>query len=145
MSQSSSKSASSSSTTYNTETNNLNLQGIDGLAIAGVEGSTINVLDNEAIRNSFDFARDSGEVFSDAANKSLDRAFDFALDTLGRADRAVSAAQQTSERALVTALGQTSQALESKSDVEAGGAQRLLVFAVVAVAGSIALVYVMNR
>lgn len=45
-----SNSATSSSTAYNTKTDNLNLQGIEGLAVAGNDGTTtVSILDAGAI------------------------------------------------------------------------------------------------
>lgn len=90
---------------------------------------------------SFDFARENARQFSNSVNDSFDRAFQFASDTLGILDRGSSELQRTQDRVLSAALSQTSAALSSKSDVEAGGAQRLLYFALAAVAGFLGLVY----
>ena len=120
------------------------------IALGG--GGVVNVLDAGAIEKSFDFAEGAGSDafdfasenarrFSDSVNESFDRAFQFASDTLGILDRGSSELQKTQDRVLSSALSQTSAALASKSDVEAGGAQRLLYFALAAVAGFLGLVY----
>lgn len=139
---------SSSSQTTNVKTANV---GADNGAIAASEGSSVNVLDAGAIKNSldfagnanaknlefaaasldfsteginnaFDFSTASAKQFSEASASALDTAFQFAKESLGLVKNTVEATQKTSDSAINSALNQVDSA-------NSGGAQRLLYLA----------------
>lgn len=136
-------SSSSESTTNVTNVKTSNV-GAEGGAIAASEGSTVNVLDSGAVKNSldfsglvvghsldfateginsaFDFSTASAKQFSDASAAALDSAFKFASESLGLVKDTVDASQATSDKSISAALSQVDSA-------NSGGAQRLLYLA----------------
>jgi len=66
---------SSSSTTNNTKTQNLSLQGTEGNTFAGVESSTINLTDGGAIEKMFQVTQAALNKGEEASRKAMDIAF----------------------------------------------------------------------
>ncbi len=77
------KSRSSNKQIYKTTTKNLNIQGVEGMVLAGNENSTINVTDGGAIEKMADIQKAS-LVFAERASRN---ALDFAYQA-GRPDAA---------------------------------------------------------
>lgn len=106
-----------SDTEYNTETQNLNLQGTEGMAIAGNEGNVdVSVLDAGAI----------------------DRAFQFAAESLGTVQHVASAGQQSFEKAL-------SATLATADASQTGGSERLVQLGGLALGAVLILALLMRR
>lgn len=89
-----SSSSTSASTSYDTRTNNFNLQGIeDGLTVAGA-GNTVTVTDGGAIKAIENVANKSVERASDISIKSLDLSRFAVGESLAHAERASRSAMQ---------------------------------------------------
>ncbi|SRR5258706_2310158 len=135
MSQSASRSSTTSSTTYNTRTDNFNLQGTSGgTIVAGNEGATINLLDDGAIAHAFDFA-----------NKAEGDAFDFgrnALDFAGTVNqRAINSLEMGFDK-----NAQVLTNLANKVTLDSGErVQAVTQYALLAVAAVVALMFFGGR
>ena len=91
-------SSSSSKQEYNTTTKNLNVQGVEGLAVAGLENSTVNLTDGGAIEKMADVSISAISKNIDFGKSAFDKAFAFVnksnSDALGVAERASRNAMQ---------------------------------------------------
>lgn len=66
------KSSSSNRQTYNTTTKNLNIQGVEGMVLAGNEKSTINITDGGAIEKMADIQKASLTFAERTNSKAID-------------------------------------------------------------------------
>lgn len=149
---------SSSSQTTNIRTSNA---GVEGGGIAATD-SVVNVLDSGAIAGAldfaagesgrafdfgveaFDFATGSAQDFLRASTDAFERAFKFASESLGLIETTVTRTQESTDKALSSALEQTSAALASKDEAQSGGAQRLLYFGAAALVALVILAKVIR-
>ncbi len=90
-------SSSESKQVYNTTTKNLNVQGVSGLSIAGLDKSTVNITDGGAIEK-------MANVSISAINKNLDFGKSTLNSAFGFASNANTAALGLAERASRNAL-----------------------------------------
>lgn len=112
----------------------------DALGFAGGESARAFGFGSEA----FDFVSGSAQDFLDATTDSLDRAFQFAKESLGLVETVVSRTQESTDIALSGALEQTSAALASEDEAQSGGAQRLLYFGAAALVALVILAKVVK-
>lgn len=128
-----SKSATETTTVTTTDVENINVQGTEGPAIVDTGGDvSFTVTDQGAVESAFEFGDRALAGFSDLSNLAIERASEFARESLGLVERSATQAQKSFEGAL-------SQTLQNLDEEQSGGAQRVMLLAIAALVGFVVL------